>query len=149
MNPPPLPVRKRFPWIIYWITLVLIILVALAPMGSVVACGLIASANGCKVDEGSVHPCIIKRTGLWTASLYSRRIRLVNACDSSRWSIRVHHLVDHSDPPSRGLAKAGRRRINTQLIYEGSDDGFSHEAFAAHVGVSGHEHGRADALFVG
>src|SRR5205807_9005423 len=59
MNPPPLPVRKRFPWIVYWIVLALIILVALAPMGSVVACGLIANANGCKVDEGSVHLCII------------------------------------------------------------------------------------------
>jgi hypothetical protein len=59
MNPPPLPIRKRFPWIIYWIALSLIILIALAPMGSVVACGLIASAYGCKVDEGSVHPCII------------------------------------------------------------------------------------------
>jgi hypothetical protein len=59
MNPPPLPVRKRFPWILYWTVLALIILVALAPMGSVVACGLIADANGCKVDEGSVHPCII------------------------------------------------------------------------------------------
>jgi hypothetical protein len=59
MNPPPLPPKKRFPWILYWIVLALIILVALAPMGSVVACGLIANANGCKVDEGSVHPCII------------------------------------------------------------------------------------------
>ena len=58
MNPPPLPPKKRFPWILYWIVLALIILVALAPMGSVVACGLIANANGCKVDEGSVHPCI-------------------------------------------------------------------------------------------
>ena len=59
MNPPPLPVRKRFPWIAYWIVIALIILFAFAPMGSVVACGLIANANGCKVDEGSVHPCII------------------------------------------------------------------------------------------
>ena len=37
----------------------LIVLVALAPIGSVVACGLIANTYGCKVDEGSVHPCII------------------------------------------------------------------------------------------
>jgi hypothetical protein len=59
MNPPPLPVRKRFPWILYWVVLVLIVLVALAPVGSVVTCGLIANAHGCKVDEGSVHPCII------------------------------------------------------------------------------------------
>jgi hypothetical protein len=54
MNPPPLSVRKRFPWILYWI-----VLVALAPVGSVVACGLIANAYGCRVDEGSVHPCMI------------------------------------------------------------------------------------------
>ena len=59
MNPPPLPVQKRFPWTLYWIVLVLIVLVALAPVGSVVACGLIANAHGCRVDEGSVHPCVI------------------------------------------------------------------------------------------
>jgi len=51
--------HKKFPWIIYSIVLVLIVLFALAPAGSVVACGLIANAYGCKVDEGSVHPCII------------------------------------------------------------------------------------------
>ncbi len=59
MNPPLLPIRKRFPWILYWIVLVLIILFALAPVGSVMTCAVIANAHGCKVDEGSVHPCII------------------------------------------------------------------------------------------
>ena len=59
MNPPPLPVRKRFPWIFYWIVLALIAIVAFAPVGSVVACGLIANTLGCRVDEGSVHPCVI------------------------------------------------------------------------------------------
>jgi hypothetical protein len=59
VNPPPLPVQKRFPWLLYWIVLVLIGLVALAPVGSVVACGLIANAHGCRVDEGSAHPCVI------------------------------------------------------------------------------------------
>ena len=59
MNPPPLPVRKRFPWIFYWIVLAFIAMVAFAPVGSVVACGLIANAHGCRVDEGSVHPCVI------------------------------------------------------------------------------------------
>ena len=54
-----LPSGKRFPWVIYWIVLALIALVALSPIGSVVACGWIANAHGCKVDEGSVHPCII------------------------------------------------------------------------------------------
>jgi|SRR5215831_4148069 len=59
MNSPPLPVRKRFPWILYLILLVLIVLFAFAPIGSVMLCGAIANAYGCKVDEGSVHPCII------------------------------------------------------------------------------------------
>ncbi len=59
MNPLPLHVQKRFPWILYWIVLFLIVLVAFAPVGSVVACGLIASAHSCRVDEGSVHPCLI------------------------------------------------------------------------------------------
>jgi hypothetical protein len=59
MNPPPLPRQKRFPWIIYWIVLALIVLFACAPIGSVIACAVIANAYGCKVDEGSVHPCII------------------------------------------------------------------------------------------
>ena len=34
-------------------------LIALAPVGSVIASGVIANANGCRVDEGSVHPCVI------------------------------------------------------------------------------------------
>jgi hypothetical protein len=55
----PLPVRKRFPWILYLIGLVLIVLFAFAPVGSVILCSAIANAYGCKVDEGSVHPCII------------------------------------------------------------------------------------------
>jgi hypothetical protein len=59
VNPPPLPVRKRFPWIFYWVVLVLIAIVAFAPVGSVVACGLIANTHGCRADEGSVHPCVI------------------------------------------------------------------------------------------
>ena len=59
MNPPPLTVRKRFLWIPYWIVLALIVLVAFAPIGSVIMCGWIANAHGCKVDEGSVHPCMI------------------------------------------------------------------------------------------
>ena len=39
--------------------LALIVLFALAPIGSVIACSCIANIAGCKVDEGSVHPCII------------------------------------------------------------------------------------------
>jgi hypothetical protein len=59
MSPPPLPTRKRFPWILYWIVLFLIFVFAFAPIGSVMTCAWIANSHGCKVDEGSVHPCII------------------------------------------------------------------------------------------
>ena len=51
--------KKRFPWIIYLILLFLIVGVALAPVGCVVLAGTIGDINGCKVDEGSVHPCVI------------------------------------------------------------------------------------------
>ena len=51
--------RKKFPWVIYLIALFLILEVALAPVGSVVVCSWIANTHGCKVDEGSVHPCMI------------------------------------------------------------------------------------------
>src|ERR1043166_9238178 len=59
MSPTAVRLRKGFPWILYWIVLALIILLAFAPIGSVVLCAAIANAYGCKVDEGSVHPCII------------------------------------------------------------------------------------------
>jgi hypothetical protein len=51
--------NKKFPWTIYLIVLFLILAVALAPLGSVVVCSWIANTHGCKVDEGSVHPCMI------------------------------------------------------------------------------------------
>jgi hypothetical protein len=50
---------RRFPWAIYWIALFLILAVMLAPLASVVVAGSIANAHGCRVDEGSVHPCVI------------------------------------------------------------------------------------------
>ena len=50
---------RKFPWLVYWIALFLIAAFALAPIGSVIACSVIANANGCRVDEGSVHPCVI------------------------------------------------------------------------------------------
>src|ERR1041384_4300597 len=56
INPTP---HKRFPWIWYFLMLFIIAAFAFAPIGSVSLCGAIANAYGCKVDEGSVHPCII------------------------------------------------------------------------------------------
>ena len=51
--------QRRFPWWAYWIVLAIILLVALAPVLSVIVAGTIADANGCALDEGSVHPCIV------------------------------------------------------------------------------------------
>ncbi len=51
--------HKRFPWIWYLLALLVIGAFAFAPIGSVILCAMIANTYGCKVDEGSVHPCII------------------------------------------------------------------------------------------
>ena len=51
--------NRRFPWVWYVLALIVILAFAFAPIGSVLLCGAIANAYGCKVDEGSVHPCII------------------------------------------------------------------------------------------
>ncbi len=50
---------RRFPWVLYLLALLAILAFAFAPIGSVMLCAGIANAYGCKVDEGSVHPCII------------------------------------------------------------------------------------------
>jgi hypothetical protein len=50
---------RKFPWLFYWVALFLILTVALAPIASVVACSAIANTYGCRVDEGSAHPCMI------------------------------------------------------------------------------------------
>ena len=51
--------HKRFPWIWYLLALLVIGAFTVAPVGSVILCAAIANRYGCKVDEGSVHPCII------------------------------------------------------------------------------------------
>ena len=51
--------NRRFPWFWYLLVLFVIVAFAFAPMGSVMLCAAIANTYGCKVDEGSVHPCII------------------------------------------------------------------------------------------
>jgi hypothetical protein len=52
----------KFPWIIHGSVLVLLLAGALAPLGSAVLSEKIAAANGCTVDEGSPHPCVIGGT---------------------------------------------------------------------------------------
>jgi hypothetical protein len=51
--------HPRFPWLWYVLALLPIAAFACAPIASVILCATIANAYGCKVDEGSVHPCII------------------------------------------------------------------------------------------
>jgi hypothetical protein len=58
MNPPPLSRRKRFPWVWYLLAPFLILAFAFAPIGSVLLCGWIANAYGCKVDEGWCIPAL-------------------------------------------------------------------------------------------
>lgn len=58
-TPDPTVRRKKFPWIIYLILLVLIVAFALAPIASVAIAGVLANSHGCQLDEGSMHPCVI------------------------------------------------------------------------------------------
>lgn len=51
--------RTRFPWLVYVFVLLFIGAITLAPIGSVVVAGIVANSNGCQLDEGSVHPCVI------------------------------------------------------------------------------------------
>lgn len=53
------PPRKRFPWIIYAIVLLLILLAAFAPVISVAIAGAVAEAHGCTLHEGFKNPCLI------------------------------------------------------------------------------------------
>ena len=45
--------------LIHAFVIFLILFVACLPLFSVAIAGEIASANGCQLDEGSVHPCIV------------------------------------------------------------------------------------------
>jgi hypothetical protein len=52
----------RFPRWPYIAILAVIIVLAIAPVVVAVVSGNIAGAYGCRVDEGSVHPCLIGGT---------------------------------------------------------------------------------------
>jgi len=61
---------RRFPWWIYWLALAVVVVFALWPVASVATAGWIAEANGCLLDEGSIHPCIINGAD-WGQDLYA------------------------------------------------------------------------------
>ena len=51
--------RRRFPWLVYWLLLGLILVFAFWPVASVAAAGWLAEANGCELHEGFTNPCMI------------------------------------------------------------------------------------------
>jgi uncharacterized membrane protein len=97
--------RKRFPWIWYLLALLVIGVFAFAPIGSVILCAAIANAYGCKVDEGSVHPCIINGHD-YGELLYSLGVMgwlMLVSLPAGLFCFR--RLADFSDSPSCQLAK--------------------------------------------
>ena len=50
---------RRFPWPFYCAAAILTVLLAAAPMLSVIISGIIAEANGCVLHEGFSNPCLI------------------------------------------------------------------------------------------
>jgi hypothetical protein len=61
---------RRFPWAVYIVLLVLILLLGVAPLISALTAGAIADAHGCQLDEGGVHPCLVGGTD-WGENLYT------------------------------------------------------------------------------
>lgn len=53
------PQTRRFPWRPYAASLVLILVLALAPIASVLLASLLGRLNGCRLDEANAYPCII------------------------------------------------------------------------------------------
>lgn len=59
MSSAPAASRRRFPWPVYLVVLAVIVVLAALPVLSVTVAGVVASANGCRLDEGAAHPCLI------------------------------------------------------------------------------------------
>jgi hypothetical protein len=55
----PAPQRRRFPSLVYGLILAAILLLTALPLISVIVGGSIASAYGCGLDEGNIHPCLV------------------------------------------------------------------------------------------
>jgi hypothetical protein len=48
--------------IIHTLIILFILLIGASPLISALVAGTIAEANGCQLDEGSIHPCVINGT---------------------------------------------------------------------------------------
>ncbi|KKC40718.1 hypothetical protein WH87_02970 [Devosia epidermidihirudinis] len=62
--------QRKFPWLRYWIALLVIALLALWPLLSVLLTYTIADYAGCSVNEGMPQPCMIGDTN-WGGTLYT------------------------------------------------------------------------------
>lgn len=62
--------QQHFPWRLYGVLLILIILFGFAPLLGVVISEAIASANGCALNEGTQSVCMIGGSD-WGGTLYS------------------------------------------------------------------------------
>lgn len=62
--------KRRFPWGIYWILLVVIVVFALWPVATVALSSWLAETNGCMLNEGDVNPCLIGGAD-WGGALYT------------------------------------------------------------------------------
>ncbi len=51
--------QRRFPWLVYGIIWAVILLFTLLPLFSVLFTAAVAEVNGCQVDEGSAHICMV------------------------------------------------------------------------------------------
>ena len=60
----------RFPWRVYIIAFLVIVLFAAAPLLSVLFTAFVAEANGCTVNEGMVNPCMVMGSD-WGSLLYT------------------------------------------------------------------------------
>jgi hypothetical protein len=60
--------KRRFPWGVYALLLVAILIFALWPLAGVLVSGWIAESHGCVLNEASAHPCVIDGTD-WGSTL--------------------------------------------------------------------------------
>jgi hypothetical protein len=126
VNPPPLPVRKRFPWIFHWIVLALIAIVAFAPVGSVVACGLIANTHGLPGRRRVGASLRDWRQRLRATALYARRDGLAYADHPSCRRVGFCDVVDRACCSSKRMAQAhrqpgnvtGMKKMGSHLIFD-------------------------------
>jgi len=62
--------RRAFPLRYYVITMVVIILFAIAPIIAIIAADAIATAHGCSLNEGGASVCMVMGSD-WSQALYA------------------------------------------------------------------------------